>query len=446
MKAKYSVIPFIPVAALMIVFKLMGIFGLDDNGLFLGMNKMTLSYACIGISIGLFVICLILSLIDKKTAPVYPVHKNPAAGILSVLAGASIIASAISGFLASSVNSEYYYMVIICLVSSILAGLAFVFIAKVHFTGKSAVSNVSTLFIFPSLWACTELVNEFLAVTKMSISSTDLTALFCYIFIILFLFSNSMVLSCIKGRNPVNSCFVYGLPAVALGLSNGLYVVFTSFVEGVVLSNLLVGIQLIAISLYAISFIIEMTVKSYTKDEIEIIDGLPDDDNEEKSNYVGSKDYDDLVFAKKDGNGESTDEPVDEYYENANDFEDFIIGYTADPNKQVMDAEEAEAYIPSIDEDIAFAAVLPDEEVEIEAMNEEIHDEEVPFVPDEAADDDYQDSDSKQESDAEAKTAAEIFKSIYEDPKAEEASEAADEPQEELSEIEKILRELDSKK
>lgn len=441
MKAKYSVIPFIPVAALTIIFKLMGIFGLDDNGLFLGMNKMTLSYACIGLSVGLFVVCLVMSLIDKKTATVYPVHKNPAAGIFSVLAGASVIASAVSGFLNSTVNSEYYYMTIVCLVFSIPAGLAFMFMAKVHFVGKSAVSSISSLFIFPSLWACTELVNEFLAVTKMSISSTDLTALFCYIFIILYLFSSSMVLSRIKGRNPVNSCFVYGLPAVALGLSYGLYVVFTALVEGVVVSTLLCGIQIIAISLYAISFIIEMFVKSYTKDEIEIIDALPDDDKDDNDNYVATKGYDDLVFAQKDKNGESADEPVDEYYENANDFEDFIIGYKAD-NNQVMETEEERGYIPSIDEDIAFVAESPeDEKVEIEVADVQ---EEVPFVPEE---EEYQDADIKQEADIEAKTAAEIFKSIYEEPKAEETPvEPEAKPEEELSEIEKILRELDSKK
>ena len=112
MKVKYSVIPFIPVAIVMSVFKLMGIFGLDGNGLFLGMNKMGLTYTVIGIGLGLFVLCILINLFDRKTAPVYPVRKNYPAAAFAVLSGILIIASAVTKFMNTTANSEYYFMTI----------------------------------------------------------------------------------------------------------------------------------------------------------------------------------------------------------------------------------------------------------------------------------------------------------------------------------------------
>ena len=200
MKVKFSVIPFIPVAIAMVVFKIMNIYGLDSNGLFLGMDKMSVTYSVIGLALGLFLICVLINIFDRKTAPVYPVKKNPFAGVLSILSGLAITSSSVTTVLNTTTDSEYYLMVIVCAAFSIPAGIAFVVMSKVHFTGKSVVSGVSMLFIFPALWGCAELVSEFLVATKVSISASDLTPLFCYIFITLYLFSHSMIVSRIKGR------------------------------------------------------------------------------------------------------------------------------------------------------------------------------------------------------------------------------------------------------
>ena len=60
MKVKYSVFPFVPAFIAMMFLKLMSLFGLDGNGLFLGMNVMNITYTVIGISIGLFIVSIIL--------------------------------------------------------------------------------------------------------------------------------------------------------------------------------------------------------------------------------------------------------------------------------------------------------------------------------------------------------------------------------------------------
>ena len=84
MKVKFSLIPFVLAAIAAVGLKLISIYGLDGSGMFMGLNKMGITYAVIGITIVLFVVCLIIKLIDRKTAPVYPVKKNFEAGIMSV--------------------------------------------------------------------------------------------------------------------------------------------------------------------------------------------------------------------------------------------------------------------------------------------------------------------------------------------------------------------------
>ena len=254
MKIKYSVIPFVPVAVIMIVFKLMSVVGLDNNGMFLGMNKIGVNFAVIGMAIGLFVLCVIINLFDRKTAPVYPVKKNPVAGAAAVASGLLVITSTVLSLIDMSPSSEYFLMMIICTVLSIPAGIALMLMSKVHFVGKSTVSGVSMLFVCPSLWGCALLVLEFLSATKVSISSFDLTSLFCYIFLTLFLFSYAMVASRIKGRNPVKACYIYGLPAAALLLSHGIEKIVVSVVEGFQLANVVSALLFIVLAVLIVSF------------------------------------------------------------------------------------------------------------------------------------------------------------------------------------------------
>lgn len=355
MRVKYSVLPFIPAVLAMMFLKLMSLFGLDGNGLFLGMNAMNITYTVIGICIGLFILCIIINIFDRKTAPVYPVRRNVPAGVLSLISGATIIAGAAARFSASltnSLDSEYFTMIVICAVFSLPAGIALMLISKVHFQGKSVVSGISMLFVFPSLWGCAELVTEFLMATKASIYSRDLSSMFCYIFLTLYLFSNSMIVSRIKGRNPVKSCFIYGLPAAAISLTFGVYEIFRLSKEGYEYSALLAAIQFVVLGLYAVSFIAELFGNSYTKDEFEVVEGLPADEKtveqikdkkkpskeetekveqtEREQEYIETKDYDELVFSERPEGSDPHVKVDDDYYTNAKGLDDFIIGYGID--------------------------------------------------------------------------------------------------------------------
>lgn len=335
MKVKVSLILFVPVLIAAVGLKLASVFALDGNGMFMGMNAIEINYAVIGITLGFFLLCVLVNLIDRKTAPVYPVKKNPIAGAFAVLAGVSVAASAITTLINTSPNTEYYLMAIVCAGFSVFAALAFFLMSKIHFTGKTVVSGVSMFFIFPALWGCSELVSEFLVATKTSISASDMTPLFSYIFITLYYFSYSMIISRIKGRNPVKACFIYGLPAAVISFAYGAHIIFTAFVEGVAASRILLGTQFVVFAIYAISFITEMAFNSYTKDEIEIIDGMPVDNDTYENSYVKSGGYDELVFSEKDGN--ATIDPDSEEHDEIPSMaglDDFVIGYGSEEDNE----------------------------------------------------------------------------------------------------------------
>ena len=430
MKVKYSLIPFILATIATVGLKLMSIFGLDGSGMFLGMNKMGITYAVIGVTLALFLVCVIINIIDRKTAPVYPVKKNFVAGAFAVLAGISVAASSITTLLNTTNDSEYYLMTVVCAAFSVPAAIALVLMSKVHFTGKSTVSGVSMLFIFPALWGCSELVSEFLVATKVSISASDMTPLFCYIFITLYYFSHSMIVSRIKGRNPVKACFIYGLPAVAISLSYGLYVIFTAMIESTLASQGLFGAELIVFSIYALSFIVEMAFNSYTKDEIEIIDGMPDDEDTYENSYVKSGGYDELVFAeKKDYENNEKTEAEDDVH-TVTEFDDFIIGYGAREDKEPI------PYLTKKEMKKATSSRLVFYNDNSEEKSEPVAEQTAPAEPEEI---------EAEEPVVVEKTQPKAEKPV-EVKKSEPKPAPKKEPKRELSDIDLLLQELDSKK
>lgn len=337
MKIKRALIPFIPITLLMIASKLLSLFGLDSDGLFMGMSGMTLTYIVIGLTLFLFLVCVVINIFDRKTAPVYAVRKNPLAGFFAILSGLAVAASSVFGVVSNQSETEYYVMTLITAAISIPAAIALIMMSKVHFVGKSTASSASLLYIFPSLWGCAELVTEFLNATKVSVSATDMTALFCYIFLTLYLFSHSMIVSKIKGRHPVKACFIYGLPAAAVSITFGIYEILyaSRAVENLGFSTILVGAQFLILGLYIISFIFELSGNVLTKDEIEIIDSMPDDDDPNEESYASTANYDDeLVISQSDNFTDSKGNDISDYVSSAEDINDFIMGYDTDEEEE----------------------------------------------------------------------------------------------------------------
>ena len=113
MKTKYSVIPFIPAVIAAIGLKIMSMFAVDGNGLLFGMNKSGINYFIIEIILGLFAVCVLINLFDRKTAPVYPVKKNFVSGAFAVISGIAIVGSSFLALINSTPdNTDYYFKIL----------------------------------------------------------------------------------------------------------------------------------------------------------------------------------------------------------------------------------------------------------------------------------------------------------------------------------------------
>lgn len=170
-------------------------------------------------------------------------------------------------------------MSIICAFLAMLAAIGLVFMARTHFTGFAPVSNIAFLYIFPTLWAVSELISCFLEATKLSVSASDMSLLFCFIFLTLSLFPQAMVISKIPGRNPVKATFIYGLPSVAFGLSYGAFLIARVIFDSADGMALIAGVMFISFALYQLFYIIELTRGALKKDDVQIVDAFTDDDD-----------------------------------------------------------------------------------------------------------------------------------------------------------------------
>ena len=139
MKTKYSVIPFIPAVIAAIGLKIMSMFAVDGNGLLFGMNKSGINYFIIEIILGLFAVCVLINLFDRKTAPVYPVKKNFVSGVFAVISGIAIVGSSFLALInATPGNTDNYLLSIIAALFSIPAAIAMIMIGKVHFQANQS--------------------------------------------------------------------------------------------------------------------------------------------------------------------------------------------------------------------------------------------------------------------------------------------------------------------
>ena len=111
-------------------------------------------------------------------------------------------------------------------------------------------------------------------------------------------------------------------------------------IEGTLATQVLFGAELIIFSIYALSFIVEMAFNSYTKDEIEIIDGMPDDEDTYENSYVKSGGYDELVFSERkdtddiQGTVTKVDNAAKDEISSFAELDDFVIGYGTEEDSE----------------------------------------------------------------------------------------------------------------
>ncbi|MBQ6626599.1 MAG: hypothetical protein IIX27_04845 [Ruminococcus sp.] len=377
MTSKLSFIAFAPFSVAAIAIEIIRLFFMDTNGMFFIFDDLMMSYLSIACAVLVLLFAVVFCLVDKKTAPAYIIRKNFVCGILGFLLAVTLASDGANKAFLLIRNAQYTFVDIADIVLTILCAIVFVVLALNHFVGNGGVKGLGVFYLLPAIWSAFRLVACFLDFTTVSISVSDITILVCYIFATLFLFNYAMVIALIKGKSPVRSAFIFGLPAVTILLAYGVYALTNTFVlksGDITLFANLETLELTALALYILAFVIEMSICVKKKDEIELIEDL-----EDQEEYVDAYDPDaDMVnaIANSVTNGNKPDEVVNETLPEgfdsdhlAIDDEVFLEVAQASMNNQNDD------YITDVDaSDFIYGSVPTDDDFVLPTSSEDTDD------------------------------------------------------------------------
>lgn len=282
MRIKLSWVPFIPIAILAVflrIYQVMFTGNGADTG-FLSNSALWLVYA--GLVAFLFIIIGILSLSDKKTSGIYNVGKNFFAGLFAVIAGALLCFGAgmeIMQIIGLHDSGEIFRLLFDA-VFSIAGGIVFMIMGVSSISGSGKLKHAKGALLLPPIWCCVRLMTTFIDYSHKLPNSIDMTDIFILSFMTLFIFAVSMIYGNVQGKNPVKAAFLYGLPGIVVTFAYAAVSITQQIISGqgfVLVSNTRNGsvsnintIQYLALALYALFFIIELTTKAKIKDEDEI--------------------------------------------------------------------------------------------------------------------------------------------------------------------------------
>ncbi len=324
MTSKLSWITFIPFALAAIAIKVIQLFYLGPDGTFYGFNSLMLSYLVIACAVVVMLFAVVFCLIDRKTAQVYLINKNFAAGIFGLLLAVSLACDGANRAFYSFRNIGIDFFEIADIILTLLCAIVFVVLGLNHFVGNGGVKGLSVFYLVPALWSALRLVECFLSFTTVSIAVTDVSPLVCYVFATLFLFNYATIVALMKGKGPVRASFIYGMPAVTMLLSYGAYSLVNSLRFGLATFNVfsqLPSMEITLLGLYILAFIIEMSIFVKRKDEIEIVE---EEQSEQEYDDVNDPDSDIVsAISNSVAYGNKPDKVVNEVLREGNN-EDFL--------------------------------------------------------------------------------------------------------------------------
>ncbi|MDD5795791.1 MAG: hypothetical protein PUD24_02495 [Oscillospiraceae bacterium] len=326
MKTKLCWIPFIPVVCLMIFIKYMET-AIPADGTFLGLNQFGLRYAAILLIPILLISCIAISLFDKKMSPYYLISKNFGAALFSFITAVAVmfqsVMSIVNTFSTGNINALNFVVSLI----GIIAGVAMLFIASAHLSGKNIRQSLSIFMLLPAIWAGFKLIETFLSYTTVSVRSQDMLDLLCYALVALFFFADAMALCNMEGKNPVKRCFVFGFPLIAALLAYSVkegVCIIKNYAAYEILDILDVAIML-SIALYALFFLIELSINAIRKEQVCIVN------DDEQSNEINEPTKREEVNFSYEDNGEEL---------NSVDYEDSSVLEIPDEGEEVTVSEE----------------------------------------------------------------------------------------------------------
>lgn len=339
MKTKLAWIPFVPLFLAAGFLKLAQGF-MPDGGL-LGLSALQLDYCYLGACALIFLFTLLFAVLDKKIAQYYLPHKNFPAGLTGILL--SLLLAADGGFTIFQVFSSGKISVLEILgaVLSLLSAVVFIVLGLNHSFRYKEGKNLSLINVIPAVFCGVRMILSFVQFTTISIRLADVSSLICYVFATLFFFNYAVVLSLIKTKNALKSCFVFGLPAVAAMIPYGIYHLVFRFDSEFILKNAQ-PLEMLLFGLYILFVLIEITRFVRSKEEITLIEeeeapvvnvadekvegfiasNTDEDENDsvEDTSYLENRDTEDFLYEDKD----QVDDNPEVNEETNNDVENYL--------------------------------------------------------------------------------------------------------------------------
>ena len=344
MKTKLAWIPFVPLFLAAGFLKLAQGF-MPDGGL-LGLSALQLDYCYLGACVLIFLFTLLFAVLDKRIAPYYLPHKNFPAGLTGILL--SLLLAADGGFTIFQVFSSGKISVLEILgaVLSLLSAVVFIVLGLNHSFRYKEGKNLSLINVIPAVFCGVRMILSFVQFTTISIRLADVSSLICYVFATLFFFNYAVVLSLIKTKNALKSCFVFGLPAVAAMIPYGIYHLVFRFDSEFILRNAQ-PLEMLLFGLYILFVLIEITRFVRSKEEITLIE-------EEEAPVINVADEKVEGFIASNTDEDENDSVEDTSYLENRDTEDFLYQDTRQINDNPEVNEETnndvENYLTEVQE------------------------------------------------------------------------------------------------
>ncbi len=346
MKIKLAWIPFVPLFLAAGFLKLAQGF-MPDGGL-LGLSALQLDYCYLGACALIFLFTLLFAVLDKQIAQYYLPHKNFPAGLIGILL--SLLLAADGGFTIFQVFSSGKISVLEILgaVLSLLSAVVFIVLGLNHSFRYKEGKSLSLINVIPAIFCGVRMILSFVQFTTISIRLADVSSLICYVFATLFFFNYAVVLSLIKTKNALKSCFVFGLPAVAAMIPYGIYHLVFRFDSEFILRNAQ-PLEMLLFGLYILFVLIEITRFVRSKEEITLIEeeetpvvnvaaekvegfiasntGEDENDSVEDTSYLENRDTEDFLYENKD----QVDDNPEVNEETNNDVENYLTEVQEEP-------------------------------------------------------------------------------------------------------------------
>lgn len=272
MRIKLCWIPFIPAIIAMVFLKYIEV-TLPSGGTFFGLGSFGLIYSAIAVIPILYILCSLISLLDKKTSQYYTLNKNFGASLFSFLAAVGVLFNSVMYIYTTVSNASSEGIGVLSMIEAVFgiaAGISLLFISSCHLSGKNGGKSLALFMLVPTIWAGLKMGVIFQSLTTVSVLSADVMDMLCYALVALFIFSDTMLVCKIEGKNTVKRCFVRGftlITAVAACSTKAIYKIVNNL-GAYDLTAIIDTAVTLCFGLYALAVLIELTVKVLPKDAV----------------------------------------------------------------------------------------------------------------------------------------------------------------------------------